>query len=111
MEQQIADVSEPGVSTDRTRVRACGAHLVVNEFKVARRLIFPHSRVAMIRKSPASERYIHCFDLLRLLRSRVHKDLVPVNLQVGTNTEPLGPGREFSREIGDGGSHETCGET
>ena len=88
-----------------------GADLVVDEFKIARRLIFPHTWVTMKPKPRASDWYIHCFDPIRLLRSRVHKDLVPVNLQVGRNPEPLGPGRELSRQIGDSGSREAGGET
>src|SRR5437016_12609959 len=75
MNQQIADIPEACVSANGTRERSGRAHLVVDEFKFARRLIFPHPRVAMKGKPRACQRHIYYFDRLRLLWNRCHQDL------------------------------------
>src|SRR5438105_2635119 len=62
IDQQIADVPESCVSANRTRKRSGRAHLVVDEFKFAGRLIFPYPRVAMKRKPRACQRHIRYFD-------------------------------------------------
>src|SRR5260370_19272931 len=100
IDQQIADVSESCISANRASVRSGGAYLVVDEFELAGRLIFAHPRVAMKRKPRLCERHIHYFGCLSLLRSRIYKDLIPVNLQIGSNAEPGGSRREPSPEVG-----------